>query len=213
MNLANKITTFRIVMVGVIILVMLFPYKLVGVETIPYVFGNVNVVYFVALILFLIAAISDAIDGHIARKYDMITDLGKFLDPIADKLLVNILLVILLVPDLILPGVSDQMKMPILPVVIMIGRDLIVDGLRLVAANKNKVLAANVGGKIKTILQMIAIPLVLLNNWPFSLIIASETFNFASLFVYLAALASLISGIVYLVQNYHILKEEVPHEG
>lgn len=213
MNLANKITTFRIVMVGVIILVMLFPYKFVGVETIPYVFGNVNVVYFVALILFLIAAISDAIDGHIARKYDMITDLGKFLDPIADKLLVNILLVILLVPDLILPGVSDQMKMPILPVVIMIGRDLIIDGLRLVAANKNKVLAANVGGKIKTILQMIAIPLVLLNNWPFSLIIASETFNFASLFVYLAALASLISGIVYLVQNYHILKEEVPHEG
>ena len=169
MNLPNKITTFRMVMVIALVIIMLFPYQAVG-ANIPMVFGEVNAIYFTALILFVVAALSDAFDGYFARKLNLVTNLGKFLDPIADKLLVNSLLIILLVPQVILGEDTTQMQIPILAVVLMIGRDLIVDALRLVAANQNKVLAANIGGKIKTVLQMVAIPAVLLNNWPFSYI-------------------------------------------
>ncbi len=204
MNLPNKITTFRMVMVIALVIIMLFPYQDVG-ANIPMVFGEVNAIYFTALILFVVAALSDAFDGYFARKLNLVTNLGKFLDPIADKLLVNSLLIILLVPQVILGEDTTQMQIHILAVVLMIGRDLIVDALRLVAANQNKVLAANIGGKIKTVLQMVAIPAVLLNNWPFSYI--TTTINIAEILVWLATAASVISGIIYLVQNRYVLKE------
>ncbi|MCH3976479.1 MAG: CDP-alcohol phosphatidyltransferase family protein [Bacilli bacterium] len=98
MNLPNKITVFRMAMVVVIWLAMLFPYSSLGIE-VPFIFGEVNLVYFIVFWLFVIASFSDFLDGHIARKYNLVTNFGKFMDPIADKLLVNGLLIILLVPS------------------------------------------------------------------------------------------------------------------
>ena len=205
MNLPNKITTTRLVLAIIIIIGLIFPYKALNIE-IPYIFGEVNLVYFIAFILFLVASISDAVDGHIARKHNLITNYGKFMDPIADKFLVNTLLIVLLVPGSTAAYNSNQLVMPVLPVIIMIARDLFVDGLRLIAVTQNKVLAANIFGKIKTVLQMVAIALFLLNDWPFALMYGDA--GYVSLvLIYLAALASLVSGIIYIVQNRGVFKE------
>ncbi|MGI6714043.1 MAG: CDP-diacylglycerol--glycerol-3-phosphate 3-phosphatidyltransferase [Bacilli bacterium] len=208
MNLPNKITTFRMVMVALIAIMLLFPYQALNI-VIPNVFGEVNLIYFIVFWLYLVAALSDFVDGYLARKHQMITNYGKFMDPIADKLLVNSLLIILLVPKHTAAYDNpNQMAISLLAVIIMIARDLIVDGLRLVAASRNIVLAANIFGKIKTVLQMVAIGAVLLNDWPFALIYGyNPPINVAQILVYLAALASLLSGVIYVMQNRHILKD------
>lgn len=201
MNLPNKITLFRMVMVLVIVALLLFPYQALAIA-VPTIFADVNLIYFIAMILFVIASASDFLDGYLARKYNLVTNFGKFMDPIADKLLVNGLLIILMVPSVTASYAQNQMVMPTLAVFLMIGRDLIVDALRLLAIEQKRVLAANKWGKLKTVLQMIAIPAVLLNNWPFSLFL---NFNVALILVYLAAAVSLISGIIYVVQNRDVL--------
>lgn len=201
MNLPNKITLFRMVMVLVIVALLLFPYQALAIA-VPTIFADVNLIYFIAMILFVIASGSDFLDGYLARKYKLVTNFGKFMDPIADKLLVNGLLIILMVPSVTASYAQNQMVMPTLAVFLMIGRDLIVDALRLLAIEQKRVLAANKWGKLKTVLQMIAIPAVLLNNWPFSLFL---NFNVALILVYLAAAVSLISGIIYVVQNRDVL--------
>jgi phosphatidylglycerophosphate synthase len=101
------------------------------------------------------------LDGYLARKWNQVTDLGKFLDPIADKLLVNSVLVFLAVPFAFAP---NQIHVPVFCVILMIGRDLVVDALRFVAAKKNYVIAANMFGKAKTVAQMIALPFIFLNE-------------------------------------------------
>ncbi|HMM00392.1 MAG TPA: CDP-diacylglycerol--glycerol-3-phosphate 3-phosphatidyltransferase [Bacilli bacterium] len=209
MNLPNKITVFRMAMVVVIWLAMLFPYSSLGIE-VPFIFGEVNLVYFIVFWLFVIASFSDFLDGHIARKYNLVTNFGKFMDPIADKLLVNGLLIILLVPSVTPADASIQMAIPVIATLIMIARDLIVDAIRLIAASQNRVLAANIFGKIKTVLQMVAIPLVLLNDWPFTLFDGGA--NIALIVIYLATLASLFSGIIYIYQNRDVLREPNKHE-
>lgn len=201
MNLPNKITMFRMVMVLVIVALLLFPYQALSI-TVPVIFAEVNLIYFIAMILFVIASASDFFDGYIARKYQLVTNFGKFMDPIADKLLVNGLFIILMVPSVTASYAQNQMAMPTLAIFLMIGRDLIVDALRLLAIEQKRVLAANQWGKAKTVLQMIAIPAVLLNNWPFSQIL---TLNVALILVYLATAVSLISGIIYVVQNRDVL--------
>ena len=172
--------------------------------TVPYIFGEVNSVYFAAFILFLLASISDFY-GYLVRKHNLITDYGKFMDPIADKLLVNGLLIILLVPHATAAYDSNQLAMPVVAVLVMIARDLIVDGLRLVAATKKIVMAANIFGKVKTVLQMVAIGLFLLNDWPFSLLYGDKGYV-SIILIYIAALVSLLSGIIYIVQNVNVLK-------
>lgn len=209
MNLPNKITVFRMAMVVVIWLAMLFPYSSLGIE-VPYIFGEVNLVYFIVFWLFVVASFSDFLDGHIARKYNLVTNFGKFMDPIADKLLVDGLLIILLVPSITPADASIQMAIPVIATLIMIARDLIVDVIRLIAASQNRILAANVFGKIKTVLQMVAIPLVLLNDWPF--VLFDGEVNIALIVVYLATLASLLSGIIYVYQNRDVLREPNKHE-
>lgn len=196
------------VMVALIAIMLLFPYQALNI-VIPNVFGEVNLIYFIVFWLYLVAALSDFVDGYLARKHQMITNYGKFMDPIADKLLVNSLLIILLVPKHTAAYDNpNQMAISLLAVIIMIARDLIVDGLRLVAASRNIVLAANIFGKIKTVLQMVAIGAVLLNDWPFALIYGyNPPINVAQILVYLAALASLLSGVIYVMQNRHILKD------
>jgi CDP-diacylglycerol--glycerol-3-phosphate 3-phosphatidyltransferase len=156
-------------------------------------------------VIFILGALTDKLDGYLARKWNQVTDLGKFMDPIADKLLVDSLLVWLIVPHF----ASGNLTISLWCVLVMIIRDLVVDALRSIAASKGIVLAANIFGKLKTVFQMVAIPLVLLNGWPFSYIDLSwdPALRIASFFVYAATLASFLSGMIYFIQNRKVFQE------
>jgi CDP-diacylglycerol--glycerol-3-phosphate 3-phosphatidyltransferase len=204
MNLPNKITVTRIALV-LAMLLGLFILSFIPALQIPVLGGSgINLVYLIVCIVFIIASSTDYLDGHIARKYHLVTDLGKFLDPVADKMLVDSMLVYLCVPHFL----AGTLSIPLWCVIVMILRDLVVDALRFVAASKGSVLAANIFGKIKTVTQMVAIPFVLLNDWPFNYFDQSwGAFRVSLLFVYIATLASLLSGVIYLWQNRAVLKE------
>ena len=217
MNTPTKITVSRIVLI-VLMLVVLFVLALIPNLTIPDI-GNsgINWAYLVIFIVFVIAAFTDFLDGYLARKNNQVTNLGKFLDPIADKLLVNSMLIFLLIPQSY--AVSQHHENPALTilgfcVILMIIRDLVVDMIRFMAVKNNKVIAANIFGKIKTVLQMIAIPMMLLNDWPFSYFDSSwpEALRISHIFFYFATIMSVLSGIIYVVQNLSVLKEEPKDE-
>ena len=203
MNLPNKITTFRMGSVLVIAFLLLFPWANMGIN-VPVLFNGVDLVYLITFILFLVASFSDFLDGHIARKYNMVTNYGKFMDPIADKLLVNSLFIILMV--------SGPFRIPAWITVIMIARDLIVDAIRLLAAEQNKVLAASFWGKLKTVLQMVALSFVLLNGFPLSFISPLAGNIFCLVLCSLAAFTSLMSGIMYLVKNISVFQDQKKEE-
>jgi CDP-diacylglycerol--glycerol-3-phosphate 3-phosphatidyltransferase len=137
-------------------------------------------------LLFAAASITDFLDGQIARKNNLITSFGKFADPIADKLLVNTLLILMVYMH----------KASIIAVLLMIARDLMVDGLRMVASQQGKVVSAGIFGKIKTVLQMFAIATLLLQNWPFS----SIGLPVSTILLWAATLMSLYSGYVYFMK-------------
>ncbi len=139
MNLPNKLTLFRIFLIPVFIIVMML---------------NTPNKYLIACIIFVIAAITDAMDGHIARKHNLITDFGKFMDPLADKLLVIAALTTMIESGLV----------PSWMVIIIVSRELTVSILRAIAAADGKVIAASGGGKIKTISQMLSIVILLLGK-------------------------------------------------
>lgn len=202
-KLPNYITIFRMIMVVIILIILLLPWNAIGITVIE-VLPNVSLIHLIAFILFLIASISDFFDGYLARKYHLVSNFGKFMDPIADKMLVNSLLITLLVTQSYAP---NHMTIPLVAVIIMIARDLVVDGLRLVASERKIVLAANIFGKLKTVIQMTAISLVLLNDWPFSLIYGNTPYV-SIVLIYLAALVSLLSGVIYVWQNYKVLKDD-----
>lgn len=201
-KLPNYITIARMIMVIFILFVLLMPWNKFFV--VPLI-GNISLIYLIAFVLFVIASISDYFDGYLARKYHLVSNFGKFMDPIADKMLVNSLLIVLLVKSAHSPS---QMTIPLLAVIIMIARDLVVDGLRLVASERKIVLAANIFGKLKTVAQMIAISVVLLNDWPFSLIYGTSFPYMATILIWVAAFFSLLSGVIYLAQNYQVLKDK-----
>lgn len=198
MNLPNKITIGRLIMVGILIIILVFPYHLIGI-TIPILAGDINLVYLLAAIIFLLASFSDFLDGYIARKFNLITDFGKFMDPVADKMLIDASLIFLM----IVPSYAATNQMTIAPVlvIIFIGRDLIVDAMRLVASGKKVVVAANIFGKLKTVAQMVAVTFLFLNDWPFSFLGLPQYLRITDLFVYIAALLSLASGVIYIIQN------------
>ena len=207
MNLPTKLTVSRIVIV-VVMLLGLFTCDILymaGILVMPMV-GTINLAYFISFFLFVIASLTDMLDGKIARKYNLVTDMGKFLDPVADKLLVNLTLIYLALPHF---GTNNAV-IPVSCVIIMIGRDLIIDAFRLAAASKGSILAANIFGKLKTVFQMIAIPMVLLNSWPFAYFDGGwdNYLRICNIAVYLATAMSLLSLIIYLKQNWHILTEE-----
>ena len=162
MNLPNKITMSRIILSFIIIIVLLFPLDAAGIE-LPRLFVDEKIVidlrYIIAGILFIIASVTDFIDGNIARKRGLITDFGKVLDAIADKVLVNSVLIIL---------ASTGFISPIIPVVIIV-RDSIVNSIKMVAGSKGNTVAAIYSGKIKTACLMIGITLTLFYNLPFEL--------------------------------------------
>ncbi len=197
MNLANRLTLFRIFLIPVIVLIYIFPYSQFGINVGYIPFDTVLLSYdkIAIFIIFVIASLTDALDGHIARSRNMITTFGKFLDPIADKLLVNTLLIMF---------AADRV-VPIAAVLLMIWRDTIVDALRMLLSQKGMVMAAGYLGKIKTASQMIAIALVLLNNLPFEL----RGIPVAHILIWFATLMSVLSGISYLIQGLPYLRDEV----
>ncbi|MBQ1534840.1 MAG: CDP-diacylglycerol--glycerol-3-phosphate 3-phosphatidyltransferase, partial [Erysipelotrichaceae bacterium] len=161
MNLPNKLTLFRIFLVPVLCLIWLFPYQEAGIEIGYFTIGNITLPYLNLIVLgiFALASITDYLDGNIARKKNMVTTFGKFADPIADKLLVNMMLLIL----------SYKHMIPLVCCIMMILRDIVVDGCRMIAAQKGVVVSAGILGKLKTALQMVTIIIILLNNLPFEL--------------------------------------------
>ena len=208
MNLPTKITFSRIIAI-VIMVIALFVLWIIGRVNPEFVIPNIgnsgiNWLYFGLFIFFVIASFTDYLDGHLARKNNQVTDLGKFLDPVADKLLINSMVIFLIVPASYAPG---QMDFSIWCAIILVARDIVVDALRFIAAQKNVVIAANIFGKLKTVLEMIAVSLVLLNGWPFIYFDASWPVRIADIFVYLATLASLVSCVIYVVQNAKVFKE------
>lgn len=186
MNLANKITTSRMVLSIIIIIILLFPFYEVGVDVPTYlVNGNivVDIRYIIAGILFIIASLTDFLDGHVARKYNMVTDYGKMMDAITDKLLVNSVLIIL---------ACQGMVSPIIAVVVIV-RDFIVDSAKMVVGNKGKAVAAIPIAKVKTALLMVGLTLTFFYNLPF------ELFNFglSDLLLIVATVLAVISGAKY----------------
>lgn len=190
MNLPNKITISRIVLSILIIIILLFPFDASGIE-LPRLFIDESIVidlkYIIAGILFIIASLTDFIDGKLARKNNMVTDLGKMLDAIADKILVNSVLIIL---------ASSGFISPIIPVVIIV-RDSIVNSIKMVAGNKGQVVAAIKTGKIKTACLMIGIVLTLFYNLPFELL----NIRVSDALLIIASVFAIISAIQYYEMN------------
>ncbi len=223
MNTPTKLTFSRIIVIIALFITLLVLYIVslcVPDFTTPTIGGsNIDVVFFVVFIIFIAACITDAIDGHLARSRDLVTDLGKFLDPVADKLLIDILFLFLIAPGIFAPYNTVQIiSVNVFCAIIFIARDITVDALRFVAASKGVVISANIWGKLKTVLQMVAISFVLLNGWPFSYFDYEWPIglHITDFIVYIAALVSLISGIIYLVQNWSVFKtdkkEDAPNE-
>lgn len=222
MNLPNRITSIRLIVT--FLLIFLFSLELIpgaasrwaGELIIAGFHCGFSWIDLVSAILFGCGAITDAIDGHIARSRHLITNLGKFLDPLADKFLVDSSFILLCART---DFSGHHQVLPFL-VVLFIGRDLAMDGLRILASGQGKVLAANIYGKVKTAIQMALIPILFLNGFPFSLFnftggldawmntrweytyILTNTLTGISLFF------SLLSMVIYFVQNKDVLKEE-----
>ena len=197
MNLPNKLTISRIIMAILIIIVLIggnYTTSLFGFE-IPKLFVNeaivVDLKYIIAGILFILASLTDFLDGYIARKYNLVTDFGKFIDAIADKILVNSVLIILAAQGFI---------HPIIPVIIII-RDSIVNSIRMLAASKGKVVAAMKAGKIKTACLMVGIILTLFYNLPFEL----WNISVSKVLLFIATILSVISGVQYYTLNKHLI--------
>lgn len=211
-NLPTKITISRIVLAFCLILSIFIMY-LVD-EFHPFIsnanlyIGSsgayVNYIMVIIFAVFVIASLTDFLDGYLARKNNQVTDLGKFLDPIADKMLVNSMLVFLSINFV---SLNDHLRFPFFCVILMIIRDLVVDGLRFMAATKKVVISANIYGKLKTVFQMIALSIVLLNGFPFNLFDSNwiRYLHISDIFCYIATLISLISGVIYLTENIHTI--------
>lgn len=175
MNIANKITLVRIFLVPVFVLFMLTD------------FTEYNSL--IAFIVFVIATITDKIDGTIARKYNLVTDFGKFLDPIADKLLVSSALICL----------TADGTLPAWITIVIIGREFIISAFRLVCADTGKTVAATWWGKSKTIAQMVTIIVLLLNIPQLAIL--------EPILIYVSLALTIISLVDYFVKNINVLKE------
>ncbi|WP_027089377.1 CDP-diacylglycerol--glycerol-3-phosphate 3-phosphatidyltransferase [Thomasclavelia saccharogumia] len=195
MNLPNKLTITRVLLVPLLILIYMFPYDTAGINVPVYhvLQTDIALTNIIILIIFIIASITDYFDGQIARKNKLITTFGKFADPIADKLLINTIFLLL---------ASDGTINIIIPI-IMISRDTIVDAIKMSAASKQVVVAASKLGKLKTVSQMIALSFLLINNFPFSAL----NIDVATILAWVATIISVISGIDYFIKNQEMLTE------
>ena len=198
MNLANKLTIFRIFLVPFIVIIPFFYIK--GT------FLNIPITNWIIDIIFIIASITDKLDGYIARSRDQITTFGKFLDPIADKILVLTALLILV----------EMNKIPAWIPIIVVIREFVVSGYRLIAVEKGgTVIAANIWGKFKTVTQMLAIIFALLDSNSFaSFIIHSNLSGFQLFFniltsalMFISVIATILSGWSYIKNGKDLLKD------
>lgn len=176
MNLPNKLTILRVVMIPFFVLFMLVPLTGEGDK-------------WIALALFIVASLTDLLDGHIARKYNLITNFGKFMDPLADKLLVCSALICLV----------ELGRIPSWMVIVIIAREFIISGFRLIASDNGVVIAASYWGKFKTTFQMVMICLMIANLGALHLV--------TDIVMWIALLLTVISLMDYLIKNKEIMKE------
>ena len=201
MNLPNKLTVFRIILVPIMVLI---PYFNIQGE-----FLDIPISWIIIDIIFIIAAITDKLDGTIARKRNLVTNFGKFLDPIADKILVLGAMVMLV----------EMAKLPAWIPVIVLFREFVVSGYRLIAVEQGgKVIAASIWGKIKTATQMVAIIMMFLDKYSFSAVLNSATrgtmnifeiiFNIVtSVLMFVSVVAAIFSGWDYIKGGKDLLKD------
>lgn len=195
MNLPTKLTVLRIILAVIVMVLLMFPFEAVGIS-IPVIRTTIDMDlrYIIAGVIFLIASFTDFLDGYLARKNNQVTDTGKMLDAIADKMLVNPVLIIFCAEGLI---------SPIVPVVV-VARDIVVNTIKMEVASKGKVVAAIKSGKIKTASLMTGMVLLFFSNMPFELInIRVDLF-----LIYFATLMSLISMVQYYSLNKKIIFEK-----
>ena len=179
MNLPNKLTIFRVILVPVLVALLLID-------------QDNQMQRYIAVAVFIIASLTDLLDGKIARKYNLVTNFGKFMDPLADKLLVSSAMICLI----------ETGDIKALPVVIIVGRDFIINGFRLIASNNGKVIAADMWGKVKTTIQMImVIVLIARVNNP----IVTEI---GQALVIAAVVMTIFSLVDCLIKNKDVLKDE-----
>ncbi|TWK44567.1 CDP-diacylglycerol--glycerol-3-phosphate 3-phosphatidyltransferase [Bacillus paralicheniformis] len=188
-NLPNKITLSRIALIPVFMVIMLVPFQW---GTVSFGSESIPVTHLIGALLFIFASVTDWVDGYYARKLNLVTNFGKFLDPLADKLLVSSALIILVHYHLA----------PAWMAIVIISREFAVTGLRLVLAGTGEVVAANMLGKVKTWAQIIAISALLLHNLPFELV----SFPFGSLALWVAVFFTVVSGWDYFAKNWDALK-------
>lgn len=194
MNLANKLTILRVILIPFFVIFAFI--------SLPGEFLSLTTSEIIMIAIFAIAAITDKLDGYIARKYNMITTFGKFLDPLADKLLVNTALILLV-------GMG---KIPSWITIIIIAREFIITGVRLIAVEDGVVIAANIWGKIKTVTQMVAIILLLIDRNIFFAFINSNLIGaeliiniLSSVMISIATIATVFSLIVYLKDSKDVI--------
>lgn len=200
MNLPSKLTLFRIILVPIMVIVSFFD--------IPGSFLGISTTMWIMELIFIIASITDKLDGYLARKNNQVTNFGKFLDPIADKILVVAAMILFV----------EMGRLPAWIPIIVIFREFAVSGYRLIAVqNSGKVIAANVWGKLKTVTQMIAIILMFLTTQPYFAFVNSAltymtTGDFvmnilASIFMTVSVIATIFSGYEYLKSGKDLLKD------
>ncbi|MBE6036541.1 MAG: CDP-diacylglycerol--glycerol-3-phosphate 3-phosphatidyltransferase [Clostridiales bacterium] len=178
MNLPNKLTVLRMCLVPVFIV-----FVLLGGAFRPW-----------AAVIFIIASLTDMLDGKIARKYNLITNFGKIMDPLADKLLVTSALVCL----------CELGEVPAWMVIVILAREFIITGLRSVAAGEGIIIAAGKSGKLKTVLQMVALSAILLQNWPISIFL---DWPIGHWILWAAVFMTVYSGAEYIVKNKQVFRQ------
>ena len=179
MNLPNKLTTFRVILIPFFVFFMLAP-NMTGIN------------HYIAAAIFIVASLTDLLDGKIARKYNLVTNFGKFMDPLADKLLVCSAMICLIQIGQLAAWI----------VVIIIAREFIISGFRLIASDNGVVIAASYWGKFKTTFQMLMVIVLILNiQMPFFQILGV-------ILTYVALILTVVSLIDYIVKNKDVLKEQ-----
>ncbi len=177
MNLPNKLTIFRMILIPFFVVFMKVPV------------GGGEIHRYIALVVFVVASLTDSLDGYIARRDNLVTDFGKFMDPLADKLLVCSALICLI----------ELGQIPAWVVIIIISREFIISGFRLVASDSGVVIAASYWGKFKTVFQMTAVILLILNLEPLKLV--------ADIVLWIAVALTVISLADYIYKNHKVLTE------
>ena len=190
LNLPNKLTMLRVILIPVIIVIGLIE----SLDVIMFEGTNISIASFIILIIFAVASFTDFLDGYIARKYNLVTDFGKFVDPLADKMLVVSTLIVIFNLSLL---EGYKVALFLVAVILIIIREFFVSGIRMMAATNSKVIQASKLGKIKTVLQMAMIIVILLGNYPFSLI----NFDFDTVLIIAALVMTILSAIDYYIKN------------